>query len=129
MSVISPHATASVRGTTYYFDTRTLSVSEGTVHFRGNRSYTFQISAGSSGSVGRKGAVTAFNQNTAENQPLNPVGFDTAAGATGAPGSGSGLGPGTGPGSDPGSGPGIWPGPGSSGGPGTGDVGVQYPSS
>jgi len=47
MTVRGPSATASVRGTSFEFDTRSLQVHHGTVAFQGNRGGTFLVSAGS----------------------------------------------------------------------------------
>ena len=47
MNVMSTVATASVRGTSFYFDTRNLYVDHGTVLFKGNKGYTVQVSDGS----------------------------------------------------------------------------------
>ena len=46
MRVTSPNATASVRGTTFDFDTRFISVSHGGVSFQGNRGHTVPVNAG-----------------------------------------------------------------------------------
>ena len=48
MTVRGPTATASVRGTTFIFDTRNISVQKGTVAFRGKRGPVMLIPAGSS---------------------------------------------------------------------------------
>jgi len=81
-TVRSPNATASVRGTTFYFDARNLHVTQGTVLFKGNRGYTIQAGAGST-------AVVAWNetasapQSTTDYQDVAIAGWDPAAAATG----------------------------------------------
>ena len=51
MEVRGPSATASVRGTSFEFDTRNLAVLHGVVAFRGNRGGTMLVSAGSTSQV------------------------------------------------------------------------------
>lgn len=51
MTVRSPSATASVRGTSFEFDTRNLTVNSGTVAFQGNRGGLMLVSAGSTSRV------------------------------------------------------------------------------
>ena len=51
MTVQGPIATASVRGTRFKFDTKTVAVQEGTVAFRGARGGVVLVSAGSSSLV------------------------------------------------------------------------------
>ena len=51
MNVISPTATASVRGTSFWFDGRNLSVGHGSVSFSGNRGHEVRVNAGSISSV------------------------------------------------------------------------------
>jgi hypothetical protein len=101
-TVQSPSATASVRGTSFYFDTRNLRVTQGTVLFNGNRGYTIQVNAGSGTAVGWDGTASA-PQYTAGYRDINPVGWDSSAGTTGGMGIVFG-----------------------SGGPGSVDVGVEY---
>ncbi|MCL2069789.1 MAG: FecR family protein [Treponema sp.] len=55
MEIISPMAVASVRGTSFDFDTRNLYVHSGNVIFKGTRSQGTPIGAGSSSSIGTKG--------------------------------------------------------------------------
>ena len=84
MSVTSPSATASVRGTGFEFDTRNINVQNGTVFFNGNNGYTVQVGAGFFA------GVTGYNQssgpqsssNTGLTPPL-PVGYDPTAKSTG----------------------------------------------
>ena len=58
MSVVSPVAVAAVRGTSFEFDTRNLTVNHGTVNFKGNRGYTSQVRAGFTAEVGGRGSVS-----------------------------------------------------------------------
>ena len=53
MNVSSPTATASVRGTSFWFDGRNLSVGYGSVSFSGNRGHEIRVNAGSISSVTR----------------------------------------------------------------------------
>ena len=80
--VQSPNASASVRGTSFYFDTRSLHVTQGTVLFNGNRGYTIQVNAGSGTAVGWNGTASA-PQYTAGYQDTSPVGWDSSTGETG----------------------------------------------
>jgi len=89
LSVSSPTATASVRGTSFYFDTLSVSVREGTVAFRGNTGYTVQVGAGSFSVVNTYSGVAAVAQNSGSTGlvPSSPVGYDaTVAGNTGGTG-------------------------------------------
>jgi len=97
MSINSPIATASVRGTSFYFDTRNLRVEKGTVLFKGNRGYTIQAGAGTTSMVGRNGTASA-PQSGAGYQASSPVGSDLSAGNTSQESmrsSGGNYGPGT----------------------------------
>jgi hypothetical protein len=76
MSVSSPVAVASVRGTSFEFDTRNLLVVDGKVFFRGNRGYTQQVSAGFAVMLDRKGTVAPSLDN---NRSSSPPGLDTAS--------------------------------------------------
>jgi len=51
MSVTSPSATASVRGTSFEFDTRNLFVTDGSVSFTGKRGKEVTVNTGSSGRI------------------------------------------------------------------------------
>jgi hypothetical protein len=89
LSISSPTATASVRGTSFFFDTMNLSVREGTVAFKGNTGYTVQVPAGSFSGIGAYSIATvALNNNNAGFVPSSPVGYDSATtgntGGTGA---------------------------------------------
>jgi hypothetical protein len=57
MSVSSPIATASVRGTIFDFDTRNIHVERGAVAFRGNRGGLARVNAGSRGRLDNSGKV------------------------------------------------------------------------
>jgi hypothetical protein len=75
-TVQSPMATASVRGTSFEFDTCNLKVNEGSVAFRGNRGFGLIIPAGMASSVGFDGKAadplgsdSVSAQKTLKNQP------------------------------------------------------------
>jgi len=75
-TVQGPSATASVRGTSFEFDSRNIRVSEGVVSFRGNAGAAIQVSAGGTGYVGNDGKAV----NPAETEgylPPAPVGVDS----------------------------------------------------
>ena len=55
MSVSSPMATASVRGTSFEFDTQSLTVLEGTVAFQGAAGQTMMVGAGASSDINSGG--------------------------------------------------------------------------
>jgi len=76
-SVSSPSATASVRGTSFEFDTRNLYVNNGTVSFKGNRGAGTLVSAGSSSMVKDDGkAVHPVENDSKVLRPTAPVGSD-----------------------------------------------------
>jgi len=81
-TVQSPMAVASVRGTGFYFDTRNLHVTHGTVLFKGNRGYTIQADAGSTTVVGWNETASA-PQTTTGYQETSPIGWDSAASTAG----------------------------------------------
>jgi len=58
-TVVSPSATASVRGTTFQIDTRTLMVEHGSVSYQGNRGYAVTANAGSVSYVSGNGTAAA----------------------------------------------------------------------
>ena len=64
MSVQSPSATASVRGTSFEFDTQTLTVMEGTVAFQGSHGKVILVTAGNTSEINADGK--AEDTNTAE---------------------------------------------------------------
>ncbi|MDR2900086.1 MAG: FecR domain-containing protein [Treponema sp.] len=55
MSVRGPSATASVRGTSFEFDTRNLFVDTGTVSFQGSKGGTMLVSAGATSTISGDG--------------------------------------------------------------------------
>ena len=82
MTVTSPVATASVRGTSFEFDTRNVYVSHGTVGFHGNRGKSMPVNAGSNGRVGSDGkAEDPIRTKHARLRPQPPVGTDPAGGS------------------------------------------------
>jgi hypothetical protein len=77
MSVSSPVATASVRGTGFDFDTRNIYVERGAVAFRGNRGGIARVNAGFRGQLDNSGKV--FDPVDTMNsglRPRAPVGSD-----------------------------------------------------
>ena len=77
MSVRGPSATASVRGTSFSFDTKNLSVTEGIVAFRGKKGGTLLIGAGSSSKVKPDDkAANPMETNAAELIPQSPIGTE-----------------------------------------------------
>jgi len=88
LSVTSPTATASVRGTSFYFDTMSVSVLEGTVAFKGNTGYTVQVGAGSFSTVSAYSVATVPQTNSSSGLvPSSPAGYDaTTTGNTGGTG-------------------------------------------
>ena len=103
-TIQSPNSFASVRGTSFYFDTRNLRVTQGTVLFNGNRGYTIQVNAGSGTTVGWNGTASA-PQNITDYQDTSPVGWEPSAATAGGTGAVHGT---------------------EQGGPGSVDVGVEY---
>ena len=84
MTVTSPSATASVRGTSFDFDTRNLAVHKGQVGFKGNTGYTVVLGAGFNGGLGNYGSVSnTYGDTDSGYYPTNPVGKDTSAGIAG----------------------------------------------
>jgi hypothetical protein len=80
-TVISPIATASVRGTSFFFDTMNVRVREGTVAFKGNAGYTVQVPAGSfTGVSAYSMAAVAQDTVSAAVTPASPVGISEATG-------------------------------------------------
>jgi hypothetical protein len=89
LSVASPTATASVRGTSFYIDTMSVSVLEGTVAFKGNTGYTIQVGAGSFSVIDTYSGVAAGAQSSGGTGlvPSSPAGYDaTTTGNTGGTG-------------------------------------------
>jgi hypothetical protein len=84
MSVSSPSATASVRGTSFEFDTRNLYVNHGTVSFKGKRGAGVLVSTGSSSRVKDDGKVaTPFETKNGKLRPSAPIGSDNGGGTSG----------------------------------------------
>jgi len=84
--ITSPTTTASVRGTTFEFDTGGLYVSEGTVEFGGNRGQNVFIGAGESSRIEQTGRVTSsIEERNAKLLPPSSVG--AGAGDSGSSGS------------------------------------------
>ena len=85
-SVQSPSSTASVRGTSFEFDTRSLKVTEGTVSFIGSRGMSMAVSAGGESRVGTEGkAADPVKVAEASLRPPPPVGagLDSGSGSGG----------------------------------------------
>jgi len=75
MKVGSPTATASVRGTSFEFDTNNLYVREGTVNFVGNNGQNVLVSAGGASQVDQMGqASSPRDERNANLMPPRPVG-------------------------------------------------------
>ena len=75
MSVQSPNATASVRGTSFDFDTKVVRVTEGTVAFKANRGKVMLVNAGDTSQIAeREKALDPIETKAAELQPLPPAG-------------------------------------------------------
>ena len=81
-TVQSPSATASVRGTSFEFDTRRLKVHEGKVSFMGNNKLSIPVSAGGESFVGNEGTVAdPITVAEADIQPPPPVGVESTSSA------------------------------------------------
>jgi len=78
MAVQSPTATASVRGTSFEFDTHSLTVLEGTVAFQGNRGGVMMVSAGSTSETNANGrSADPIETYAAKLLPRQPAGSET----------------------------------------------------
>ena len=78
MAIISPMATASVRGTSFEFDTQSLTVLEGTVAFQGNNGGAMLINAGSAGEINANGrSIDPVETFASALAPQPPMGSDT----------------------------------------------------
>ena len=78
MSVRGPVATASVRGTRFEFDTRSLSVYEGVVALKGSRGGVILVSAGSTSQITEDDrTVNPIETNAAELLPPPPAGSNS----------------------------------------------------
>ncbi|GBU28353.1 hypothetical protein R84B8_01911 [Treponema sp. R8-4-B8] len=75
MSVSSPTSTASVRGTSFEFDTTNLYVNEGTVSFTGTNGQIVLVNAGGSSRVDKTGQASAPKDDKNANlMPPSPAG-------------------------------------------------------
>ncbi|MCL2881221.1 MAG: FecR family protein, partial [Treponema sp.] len=80
MSVTSPMATASVRGTSFEFDTQSLTVLEGTVTFQGSNGGVMMVSAGSTSEISPNGrSIDPIETFASALLPPPPGGTDTGA--------------------------------------------------
>jgi hypothetical protein len=88
LSVSSPTATASVRGTSFEFDTMNLRVNSGTVVFMGKWGYQVSVKEGFTSSVGASGTASAPQVAAGSGlAPLSPAGYDRpTTGTTGGTG-------------------------------------------
>lgn len=78
MSVTSPSATASVRGTEYETDGVNLNVYRGRVVYQGNRGNRFTVVADANSSIGKNGkGVDPVGLGSSTLKPRNPVGTET----------------------------------------------------
>jgi hypothetical protein len=85
-TVRGPIATASVRGTSFEFDTNNLYVNEGSVSFSGNRGQAVLVGAGGSSRVEQTGrASNPRDGRNANLMPPNPVGTSGETGAASGP--------------------------------------------
>jgi hypothetical protein len=75
MTVSSPSATASVRGTSFELDTRNLHVISGNVLFKGSRGVPTLVTTGSNSTTDQNGsAVNPLSLGDADYKPQMPVG-------------------------------------------------------
>ena len=80
LTVTSPAATASVRGTSFEFDTRNLHVNYGAVSFRGSRSREYVVYGGAdSGVAGNGMALDPVGQGRSALSPPKPGGGAVAS--------------------------------------------------
>jgi len=78
-TVNSPTATASVRGTSFEFDTNNLYVNEGTVSFTGNNGQNVLVSAGGNSRVDQTGqASNPRDERNTNLMPPSPVGTSSS---------------------------------------------------
>jgi hypothetical protein len=88
MAVVSPSATASVRGTSFEFDTRNLHVNSGNVIFKGVRSQGTLITAGFNSTTDFNGsAINPLDFGMDAFKPQTPVGTLPTASPASTPGS------------------------------------------
>jgi hypothetical protein len=82
MSVKSPIATASVRGTSFDFDTRNIYVNRGKVSFHGRRGAGVLVNAGFASGINDTGkAANPIETHNRNLLPPFPVGYETGGGA------------------------------------------------
>jgi hypothetical protein len=82
MAVVSPSATASVRGTSFDFSTQNLYVQHGSVSFTGNRGNSLLVNTGADSQVKTDGSVgDPLENRSGRLLPSLPVGMDTRTGA------------------------------------------------
>ena len=82
MSVKGPTATASVRGTSFDFDTRNIYVNRGKVSFQGSRGAGVLVSAGSTSQINDNGrALNPVETQYVNLLPPSPAGLNTGGGA------------------------------------------------
>jgi hypothetical protein len=82
MTVSSPTATASVRGTSFDLSTQNLYVQQGTVSFAGNKGNALLVNTGSDSQVKTDGRVIdPLEIRSGRLLPPMPIGMDTRAGA------------------------------------------------
>jgi len=85
MSIKGPTSTASVRGTSFEFDTRNLYVNHGKVSFKGNRGAGMLVSAGFSSQIDDDGkAVNPIETRNGSLLPPVPAGASDIGGDSGA---------------------------------------------
>ena len=90
MTVSSPVATASVRGTSFEFDTKNLWVNHGQVSFKGQRGPMMLVNAGSSSRIQEDGKVAdPVSIKIAGLSPQMPVGSNPSGGSPSGEGSAS----------------------------------------
>ena len=81
MSISSPVATASVRGTSFEFDTQSLYVHEGNVSFKGSYGQEISIITGDRVALGENGSVTnPISQGSSGLRPQAPNGAEASPG-------------------------------------------------
>jgi len=82
VSVVSPTAVASVRGTSFEFDTLNLYVDNGSVNFRGKRGQVIRVNAGSESKVQANARVTSpVEVKTTALFPKAPAGAEVTGGS------------------------------------------------
>jgi hypothetical protein len=87
-TIIAPSAVASVRGTSFEFDTNNLYVNEGTVSFGGDRGQNILVRAGENSRLDWSGTVTTPKDEKISNlMPPSPVGTGARDGAVSVPAS------------------------------------------